>query len=400
MNDASTDRGGDNGSSRSRQSGLAQSALGQAPGGTTGQGGPLSDGGDNRSGRFESPERSRPERSRPVLPWLLAAAGVSFSIGVLGSPWLERQVRGHLPPALRAPEQALSGPDIKALEQKLAQLESRVQDAPAMALETAVAAGSAADALTTLESRIAQLESRTGTLAGQLAEQGAGHDDRWQSLSRDIARLEAEAGAEDRDLRAFFLLSLARRAVEAGRPLGPLEPLLSARFAPVADTALADLTNWSSLPQTHGSLATRLAQMAEPPAAEEPGRVTGEAAGAGWWENFLGRLRTLVKVRPSGDEALATGAGDPRALAEAQAELEKGDLVRAINAIERAPRNEARDLWIVDARRLAAAEAALDRLESLALGDAMAALSRPAAVSATVAPPPLNATAPQPVPAP
>ncbi len=306
---------------------------------------------------------ARPAR-RNIWPWVLLGVLASFTIGVLGSPWLESTIRGHLPlsapiPAQTAEDSRFDAPDapdtLDALDARLRRLET----APAAAIP-----GGEAELLARLEALEARAQSEGEAEAGVLAN--------LQQLAAELQRARQAIDAGDAQVRDLFLLSLVRRMMAAGRPLDAVEPLLLERFRGRDAAAIEALAAWSRAPQTRETLAGRL-----------PGLEEGDANEAGadgnWWQRLKAGLGRLVRVHDaSGPEGLAPA----ERLAAAEVALRRNDLDLAIRRVEELPRSAMARQWARDARLLATAERALDRLDTAVLTAALATIARETAATA------------------
>lgn len=313
-------------------------------------------------------EAASPPARRNPWPWVVAGAAVVFSIGMIGSPWFEKQVRSQMPVALQ--QGPATDPRVDALEARVRALERAPQGSATAPLAGTAGAG------VLLEGRVAALEAQAAALQGN----DSSLVSRLGQVSEELARTSGAVAAGDRQVRDLFLLGVARRLVELGRPLGRVEALLAERFGTVDAPAVEALAGWSRVPQTRETLLARLETLNEtlPEAA---------ADGASWWARLKARLSGLVTVQQTGSGPAQPDLG---AVPAARRALETGDLAIAAARIEQAPAGPGRDQWLADARALLAAEAALDRLETQLLADA-------AATMPTVQPP-VNMA--QPVPSP
>lgn len=290
---------------------------------------------------------SSTRRKPAVLPWLLLLAVTAFALGMLANPWFETRVRQHLPPALQ-------GPDPRSDTQDLARLERRIEG-----LETDVATALRADANVPppLSGEPGQIEELTSNLAAlekstsRLEDADAGLSARIGQLSTDFTALANNNSATNRQARDLLLLVVARRFVETGRPLGWVGEALTRQFATRHQSALDSLNAWSAAPQSRVLLMRRLMELTAPsasaPAADDQGS---------WWDRLSARLSNLVTIRPKASVEEA-----PASLATAA--LESGDIALAITHMEATPPSPPRNVWLADARRHAAALAALDTLE-------------------------------------
>lgn len=308
------------------------------------------------------PARAPVPQRRSIWPWLIAGVLASFLIGLLASPWLEAEVRGHLPAGIQPPEPAVSA-EMRALEARLAQLES----GPAVA-EAKADAPPSGEWATALEAAQTERLKADADLSTQL-----------QAVANDLRRVNDQALAGDERMRDMFLLGVARRMLLAGRPLTPVEDLFAQRFRGADASAVDAMMDWSREPQTRRTLANRLPEL---------GRVAAqaEATTAGsWWERLKAGFSSMVTVRnPSGERA----PGGEEAVRGAASALRSDDLELAISELASGPQTAATRQWIRDARLLQAAETALDRLDALALAAAIPVTEAPAAPPGQ---PPVNA---------
>jgi hypothetical protein len=297
---------------------------------------------------------ARPRRAR--WPWVVAGAAAIGALALVATPWVGAQLRTAMPAALPPA-------DVPAPDPRLAALEGRVR---ALELAAGAAEPGPADLApapsvdAALESRLAALEAR----ATALQSTDGAVDSRLGQMALEVARVSGLAAAGDRQVRDLFLLAVARRLVEQGQPLGRVELLLAERFQATDTPAIEALGAWSRVPQTRATLAARLETLA---------RNDGPAAAAGgdWWARLKARLSGLVTVRGNG---AAAASPDPGALPAARQALAAGDLEAALARMAQASASPARDQWLLDARVLLAAEAALDRLEGALLAEAAATL--------------------------
>lgn len=323
--------------------------------------------------------RAPPPAKRSLLPWVLTTGAVAFSLGMIANPWFEASVRSRLPGQLQDPVAAINTADearLKALEGRVATLEAQPTEAqPAKAqMLPAPLAGTVPDGL---GARLSTLEKEVARLAE--ADLGVG---------ARIDLLAATAGnsiAGQNQIKELFLLSAARRFVEVGRPFGAYERVLTQSFSGRDPAATDALAAWSSAPHSRDSLLARLRE----PDAVEP--AVSPPAETGWWDRLVARLSGVVKVRS--EDALAS---DPQTRQKAESALASGDLGLAIATFDLLPPSRTRDLWLADARRLMAAEQALDSLETQLLAvppaDPVPAVGATATQQA-LPPPPLNAPA-------
>jgi hypothetical protein len=292
-----------------------------------------------------SPSRRRhragPVRTGSSLPWIAAAGlGLLALIVVAGS--------GLLPSA--------SGPSAEGDSRRAAAEEPARDYAQQLtgirppANPEEAEAGSLPAPVDPVDLRIARLEEMDQALSTQLSE-----------LARAVELANGSGISAAMALRAHeaLLLGVVRRRLDRGIPLGPAEAPLARQFALRDPEAVTALLAWSRAPVGMATLRTRLAEI-----GSGPDFAGGAPDEQGWAAQVRQWFGSLVEVRRAPGEAAVRPA-----LPEARAALADGDLARAITLIERAPASPRITAWLADARRLAAAEASLDRLELLVLAD-------------------------------
>lgn len=312
-----------------------------------------------RRGKASAPQE------RAIWPWLVAALLLALLLGMIASPWFEREVRGQMPEALQSEQSGSRDPRVDDLLTRVARLEAQ----PSAGLVAAPGSAAPGD-MAPITGRIAALEAQAAAFQFSDATVAA----RLEQLAADLQRTSGVAEAGDRQVRDLFLVSVARRMVEAGRPLGPVQSALSARFSAQDAAAVDSLERWSAVPQTRATLAARLETM------DEAVVVPDTEAAAGFWDRLLARLSGLVTVR----DGTVAGPVETDVLSAAREALDNGDVALAASRLQRAPPSAVRDQWLADARALVAAEAALNRLETMLLDVASADAS---ALASAIIPP-------------
>ena len=293
-----------------------------------------------------APDEAPPRRRRAVLPWLIAALALALAVGLLTSPWFDRNIRSRLPGATPPATTEVAPPQARADTIDTRSFEPAAADAPRAdaALATAVAQLSVETRLAALQAEIAELRARSDSSIAAAA-QGA---DRAQTA---------------------LLVGALRRAVDGGRRFDAYEPALRARFGISHSNEVAALLAFGRRPITAEALATALA-------ARAPTIERAQAEGRSWWASLKTGLAGVVAVRRA--DAAAT---DPQAqLRAASARAAAGDVEGALRLAGALPASSraALSTWTVDARRQAAAAQALTALEVAALA--------PAAVTVSAAP--------------
>lgn len=289
------------------------------------------------------PASPRPPR-RNLLPWALAGGLFVFSAGMIANPWFEANVRSSLafteaespavepapnrpPAAATAP--APAEPNVPIPSERLARTEAQIENSTDQIARDA----QRIDALT------AQVASLTATLA---AEQ-----------NRSSAATAAAVAASER-AQAMLTLVLVRRAVDAGRPLGSLDPILRQSFARYPQAVQA-VTALGTAPVTLTSLRRDFDAL-RPIIGAPP--VTAERQT--WWDTLTNVMSNAVS---------SPAAGTVQAAPEAAAALRRGDVIAAAMQLRRLPGPRPIGLanWLAAAERLHAGQLALGTLETATL---------------------------------
>jgi hypothetical protein len=278
------------------------------------------------------PTAPQPPPRRSVLPWVLAGGLFVFSAGMIANPWFERSVRSRL----------------------------AFEAAPAVTVAAAPSAALAPAVGMPANERLARTEARLETSAEQLA-RDAGRIDR---LTSDVAALAARVDTETSRTAAasttaiaaadraqgMIAVLLARQAIENGRRLNGVEPVLRQSFEARYPQAVGAVAALGAAPVTVATLRRDFAALN--PAA------TGERLD--WWQSLTAAVRSAVS-RP-GDAAQTPSEAAAIALA-------RGDIAAAANHLRRspAPRPAALTAWLASADRWQAGTTALTTLETAAI---------------------------------
>ena len=199
---------------------------------------------------------------------------------------------------------------------------------------------------TPLASDPATLAAREAVLAGQIA-----------ALEARAATLSADAqAAGEQATRAEALLTAmaARRMLDRGQGLGPLEAQLMARFGATQPRAVAVIRAAARAPVTLEDLRQGLDAIG-------PNVAAGVADG--WLSSARRELRTLVVLRRASTPSplpLDHLARARRLLGSGQVEAARAEVMQMPGAADAAN-------WLAAARRYALARQALDVLENAAL---------------------------------
>ena len=192
----------------------------------------------------------------------------------------------------------------------------------------------------------------------EMAETQGGLDQRVAAMEQRLARLdlqsEAAAGNAAR-AEGLLVTFAARRSLERGVPLGYLADQLRLRFGDAQPNAVRTVIEVSRDPITLDRLIARLDGLA--PALRE---APAEEGALGWLSRELSELFVVRREdSPSPEPA--------RRLERARLFLESGRAEAAVSEVRNMPNAAGAADWIADAERYAAAQQALELLETTAL---------------------------------
>jgi hypothetical protein len=346
------------------------------------------------------PEQTAGPRAhgRGATMWLIALL-VLLLAGIAAAPFWAPSVMPLLPwnRYHAADHEQASAARLAALEQQNAALKS-AQGALSRRL------GDTAAAIAGLKSGLASLGPRVDKVAAQMSAQTAVDPAAVRKLQQEVAglgqragdladriaaletRMAAPARAEGKEAALLVALLQMRERLDAATPfavpyaaflaLAQDRPELLAAAKPLAAPAQDGVAS-------RAALARDLARLAGPIATARP-----PAAADDWSGRMLDQLRRLVTIRRIGG-----GHKTPpeAAVEQAQADLARGDLAAAVQAIETlsGPSATAAQPWLAKARRRLAAEAALtDLQQKLETGIAQQAAPASPAAAPDHAPPP------------
>ena len=311
------------------------------------------------------PPAPPPPAARSFLPWALFGALLVFVAGMIANPWFEARVRNTLPfAATIAPEAA----DTARLRERLARLE-RPGAGPSLAAAPPPA------------ERLARTEAKIETSSDQIARDAERIDRLTAALAALAAtqqadRVRSEAAtataiaAADR-AQAMLVLVLVRRAVDAGRPLGPLDDPLRRSFEARYPDVVKAVSALGAAPVSLASLRRDFNALRPAIGA----RATDQRQS--WWETLITTIRAAVAT---------PFPGSPQAAPEAaEAALARGDYAAAANQLRRLPSPPpALVFWLVAADRLQRGHEALATLEAASLLAVPFVPTAPAAPAAPV----------------
>ena len=200
--------------------------------------------------------------------------------------------------------------------------------------------------------------AREAVAAAQIvAEQQGGLDQRIAAAEQRIARLDLQAqAASGNAARAEGLLIAfsARRALARGADLGFLADQLRLRFGDAMPNAVQTVIAFGERPVTIDQLVARLDGLA-PELAESNRRLS--------WDRVMQELGQLFVVRRE-----STPSPQPRLrLERARLFLQSGRVAAAVAEVRNLPGVASAGGWIRDAERYAAAQNALDLIETAAV---------------------------------
>ncbi len=314
-----------------------------------------------------TPRPAPASRPRSSLPWVVAGALFVFSAGLIANPWFESTVRSRLPFA-EAIVPAAEPADVKALQARLAQLEAQTGSAAAAApverlARTEAKIETSTDQIARDAERIDRLTAEMASLSATLAAEKA---------RSDVATAQAVAAADR--AQGMLTLVLVRRAIDVGRPLGALDPVLRRSFEARYPQAVQQVIALGAAPVTLASLRRSFNAMR----ATIGGRPAADAR-LNWWDALTTTIADAVS-RPAADSPVE----------QAGAMLNRGDVAGATALLRRqSPRPAALATWLSAADRWQIGNAALATLETttaLVAADPIAVAVPPPAVAPTTAP--------------
>ncbi len=180
--------------------------------------------------------------------------------------------------------------------------------------------------------RIAELEARVARAEAAVSNNGG-----------------AGSGSSSR-INGLVLTFAARRALDRGQRLGPIESELKAQFGATSPHLVAAVSAAAAAPVTLAQIKTEFATLAP--------SLTSESDG--WWSRLTASLSGLVSIRSS-----TSKSNDPAQLVDhAQKALDAGQVSDALSDVVSLPNRAAAGGWMTKARRYSEAQAALDALEA------------------------------------
>jgi hypothetical protein len=175
-----------------------------------------------------------------------------------------------------------------------------------------------------------------------------------QRLTRISVASQAASGYANR-AEAIMVAFAARRALDAGAPLGYLEGQLRLLFGEAQPKAVATIVNAAGDPVTTNKLRAGIEDI-------RLGSEKGPAS-EGWWRAAMHALGSMVELRHANEPAPAP----EQRLASARRAVEAGQIEEAISQIAALPPQPAIAQWLEQARRFNEAHRALDVIEAAAI---------------------------------
>lgn len=282
---------------------------------------------DNKAGSMQDQTTSEafqpayaPRKRRFRGPLLLALLVFALGAGVIG--WFA--ANGYFG--------AATGPEQEPAAEALLETQDAAPPAPGVAVDPPNAEEQL-KAVTTVEGRLAMLEDRLSRL-----------DLQADAASGNVARAEG-----------LLIAFATRRMIDRGEPLRYLSDQLRLRFANAQPRAVETIIEFSQSPVTMDELTARLEALA-------PQLTKGESEES-LWTSFTRELRQMFVIRRDSSSVMTPQARIERA----RVMLTARRIPEAIEQVELLPGAEAADKWIIDARRFAEVQAALDLIETAAM---------------------------------
>lgn len=185
-----------------------------------------------------------------------------------------------------------------------------------------------------------------------------GLDQRIAALEQRLTRLDLQAAAADGNTaraEALLVAFAARRAVERGAPLEYLADQLKLRFGDAQPNAVGIVIDAAQSPVTLDQLIAQLDQLAP--------TLTNAPRDEGGWDKFTRELSGLFVIR----QGEATSTQPANRLDRVRVLLRTGQVDAAITEVQALPGAAGATAWLGAAKRYAAAQRALDLIETTAL---------------------------------
>lgn len=269
-----------------------------------------------------SPPQARPSGARGRARSQVLVALLAFVLGAVLVGWLGWN--GYLDNLL---------PQRGATQQPVAEAETAKPTEPAAASAGSKTKDEQLKAVGTVEGRLAMLEDRLSRL-----------DLQANAASGNAARAEG-----------LLIAFATRRMVDRGEPLRYLSDQLRLRFANAQPRAVETIIKFSEDPVTIDELSARLEAL-------EP-QLTKGTSQESLWNTITREVASLFVLRSDSSDVMTPKARIDRA----RVMLTAHRIPEAIEQVESLPGAQAADNWVVDARRYAEVQSALDLIETAAM---------------------------------
>ena len=295
----------------------------------------------------EHPYRQPADRPRMVsLRAVLLGVALTFAVGMMVTLYLSGAGGFKLANLF-----SIRSDDAAAPAAQNAGAEAAPNRSPATPAATPSAQASGAMAQQTLQA-VERVE--------QAVEQAGGIDSRVAAMEQRLTRLDiqSQAAAGNAARAEGLLIAFAsRRAIERGAPLGYLADQLRLRFGDARPNAVQTIIDAAQNPVTLDRLVARLEGLAP--------TLTDAPPDEGVFTRIGRELSSLFVVRR--DDTPSPVA--QRRLERARLFLDSGRTEAAVSEIRQLPNAAEAAGWIEDAERFAAAQRALETLETAAVLD-------------------------------
>jgi len=201
---------------------------------------------------------------------------------------------------------------------------------------------------------VSTASSRPPALVMSAEQQAVRMLDIEQRLTRVAVAAQTASSYANR-AEAMMIAFAARRALDAGAPLGYVEGQLRLLFGDAQPKAVATIVNAAAEPVTITDLRAGLDRIRVVEAQGEPDES--------WWDSLMREMRGLAVIRP----ASAPAPEPEQRIARARLYVESGRIEPAIAEVA-ALRQQAETVrWLEQARRYNEAHRALDIIEAAAI---------------------------------
>ncbi len=266
---------------------------------------------------------------------ILAVAGAAFLLGAGLTGYFVW--RGDLPLASNVSEETVP---VATTEATAEPTQSAPTPSPTASASEAIQAAEAVEAVEMVAQQQGGLDSRVVAMEQRI----------------DQINLQAQAAAGNAARAEALLIAFAaRRAIERGAPLGYLADQLKLRFGDARPNAVQTVLEAAQRPVTLDQLLARLDGLTPTLANEAAQKVS--------WNWFQDELANLFVIR----RETSPSPQPERRLERARLFLESGRIEAAVAEIRNLPRADEAASWIADAEEYAAAQRALDLLETTAV---------------------------------